>query len=97
MIKKTLDKKLAVIAAASTFVSKVYEGSLGNCFCNLCLFSKDAFEVRFQYPLKLNYSDLIEESFHESFQAFKTEDNVKVDRKILCKSALVVTYYIFFD
>lgn len=93
----TLDQKLAVIAAASTFVSKVYEGTRGNCFCNLCLYSKDAFEVRFQYPLKLNYFYLIEESFNDSFQAFKTEDNVKVDRKILCKSSLVVTYYIYFD
>lgn len=92
-----MDQKLAVIAAASTFVSKVYESSLGNCFCNLCLFSKDAIEVKFQYPRTLMMSEIIVRTFYESFQAFKTHDNVKVNREVKGKSTLVVTYYIFFD
>lgn len=93
----TIEEKLAVIAAASTFVSKIYECSLGNCLCNLCLFSKDAIEVKFQYPRKLMISDIIDRTFYESFQAFKTYDNVKVNRDVISKSTLVVTYYIFFD
>lgn len=97
MTKMTMDQKQAVIAAASTFVSKIYESSLGNCLCNLCLFSKDAIEVKFQYPRKLMISDIIERTFYESFQAFKTYDNVKVNRDVIGKSTLVVTYYIFFD
>lgn len=97
MNKMTLDQKLAVIAAASTFVSKIYESSRGNCLCNLCLFSKDAIEVKFQYPRSLMLSDIIERTFYESFQSFKTNDNVKVNIDVLGKSTLVVTYYIFFD
>ena len=93
----TLDQKLAVIAAASTFVSKIYERSRGNCLCNLCLYSKDAIEVKFQYPRSLMLSDIIERTFYESFQSFKTNDNVKVNIDVLGKSTLVVTYYIFFD
>lgn len=93
----SIDQKQAVIAAASTFVSKIYESSLGNCFCNLCLFSKDAIEVKFQYPRTLMISDLIDRTFHESFQAFKTHDNVKVHREVRGKSTIVVTYYLFFD
>ena len=42
-------------------------------------------------------SDIIERTFYESFQAFKTYDNVKVNRDVIGKSTLVVTYYIFFD
>ena len=93
----TMDQKLAVIAAASTFLSKVYEGSQGNCFCNLCLFSKDAIEVKFQYPKTLMMAEIIDRTFKESFQAFNTHDNVKVNREVRGKSTLVVTYYIFFD
>lgn len=96
-MKMTLDQKLAVIAAASTFVSKVYEGSLGNCLCNLCLFSKDAIEVKFQYPKTLMMAEIIDRTFKESFQAFKSYDNIKVHRDVIGKSTLVVTYYIFFD
>lgn len=93
----TIDDKLAVIAAASTFVSKIYESSLGNCLCNLCLFSKDAIEVKFQYPKTLMMAEIIDRTFKESFQAFKTYDNVKVHRDVIGKRTLVVTYYIFFD
>lgn len=92
-----MDQKLAVLAAASTFVSKIYESSLGNCFCNLCLFSKDAIEVKFQYPQSLMLSEIIDSTFKESFQAFNTEENVKVHREVRGKSTLVVTYYLFFD
>lgn len=97
MNKMTIDQKLAVIAAASTFVSKIYESSRGNCLCNLCLYSKDAIEVKFQNPRSLMLSDIIERTFYESFQSFKTNDNVKVNIDVLGKSTLVVTYYIFFD
>lgn len=97
MNKLTMDQKLAVIAAASTFISKIYESSLGNCLCNLCLFSKDAIEVKFQYPKTWMYLDLIERTFYESFQAFKTYDNVKAHRDVIGKSTLVVTYYIYFE
>lgn len=96
-MKMTLDQKLAVIAAASTFISKIYESSRGNCFCNLCLFSKDAIEVKFQYPKSLMMAEIIDSTFKESFQAFKTYDKVKVHRDEIGKSTLVVTYYIFFE
>lgn len=93
----TMEQKLAVIAAASTFVSKIYESSLGNCFCNLCLYSKDGIEVKFQYPQSLMMAEIIDRTFKESFQAFKTEDNVKVHREVRGKSTLVITYYLFFE
>lgn len=97
MNKLTMDQKLAVIAAASTFVSKIYESSRGNCLCNLCLYSKDAIEVKFQYPRTLPMSEILDRTFKVSFQAFKTYDNVKVHRDEIGKSTLVVTYYIFFE
>lgn len=93
----TLDQKLAVIAAASTFVSKIYESSEGNCYCNLCLFSKDAIEVKFQYPKSLMMAEIIDNTFKESFQAFKTDDFVKVNRELRGTSTLIITYYLFFE
>lgn len=97
MNKTTIEEKLAVIAAASKFVSKIYECSQGNCYCNLCLFSKDAIEVKFQYPKSLMMAEIIDSTFKESFQAFKTDDFVKVNRELRGTSTLIITYYLFFE